>query len=85
MPSARTDWLPAFLASYNAGRPHSAPGYKPPASRLGGNNRSQLKKLVGVRMVIAVVRDISHRNGCAGIGAPPKTDNVNSACRCWRG
>lgn len=38
----RTDWLPAFLAYYNAPRPHSALGYKPPASRLGGNNLLQL-------------------------------------------
>jgi transposase InsO family protein len=38
----RTDWLPAFLAYYNARRPHSALGYKPPASRLGGNNLLQL-------------------------------------------
>jgi transposase InsO family protein len=32
----RTDWLPAFLAYYNARRPHSALGYKPPASDLAG-------------------------------------------------
>ena len=38
----RTAWLPAFLAFYNARRPHSALGYKPPASRLGGNNLLQL-------------------------------------------
>ena len=38
----RTDWLPSFLAYYNARRPHSALGYKPPASRLGGNNLLQL-------------------------------------------
>lgn len=38
----RTDWLPAFLAYYNARRPHSALGYKPPASRLGGNKLLQL-------------------------------------------
>jgi transposase InsO family protein len=38
----RTDWLPAFLAYYNARRPHSALGYKPPASRLGGANLLQL-------------------------------------------
>jgi transposase InsO family protein len=38
----RTDWLPAFLAYYNARRPHSALGYKPPASRLGGKNLLQL-------------------------------------------
>ncbi|MEO6016281.1 MAG: IS481 family transposase [Polaromonas sp.] len=38
----RTAWLPAFLAYYNARRPHSALGYKPPASRLGGNNLLQL-------------------------------------------
>ncbi|NPC59351.1 integrase core domain-containing protein, partial [Caenimonas soli] len=38
----RTGWLPAFLAYYNARRPHSALGYKPPASRLGGNNLLQL-------------------------------------------
>jgi transposase InsO family protein len=38
----RTDWLPAFLAYYNARRHHSALGYKPPASRLGGNNLLQL-------------------------------------------
>ncbi len=34
----RTAWLPAFLAYYNARRPHSALGYRPPASRLFGNN-----------------------------------------------
>jgi transposase InsO family protein len=38
----RTHWLPAFLAYYNARRPHSALGYKPPASRLGGKNLLQL-------------------------------------------
>ena len=38
----RTAWLPAFLAYYNARRPHSALGYKPPASRLGGKNLLQL-------------------------------------------
>lgn len=38
----RTDWLPAFLAYYNARRPHLALGYKPPASRLRGNNLLQL-------------------------------------------
>jgi transposase InsO family protein len=35
-------WLPAFLSYYNARRPHSALGYRPPASRLGGNNLLQL-------------------------------------------
>ena len=38
----RTAWLPAFLSYYNARRPHSALGYRPPASRLGGNNLLQL-------------------------------------------
>lgn len=38
----RTAWLPAFLAFYNVRHPHSALGYKPPASRLGGNNLLQL-------------------------------------------
>lgn len=38
----RTAWLPAFLAYYNARRPHSALGYRPPASRLGGKNLLQL-------------------------------------------
>jgi len=38
----RTTWLPAFLSYYNARRPHSALGYRPPASRLGGNNLLQL-------------------------------------------
>ncbi|MDP3134834.1 MAG: IS481 family transposase [Burkholderiaceae bacterium] len=38
----RTAWLPAFLTYYNARRPHSALGHKPPASRLGGNNLLQL-------------------------------------------
>ncbi|MCG3774349.1 MAG: hypothetical protein JW395_1169 [Nitrospira sp.] len=38
----RTAWLPAFLAYYNTRRPHSALGYAPPASRLGGNNLLQL-------------------------------------------
>ncbi|MCX7815742.1 MAG: integrase core domain-containing protein, partial [Tepidimonas ignava] len=38
----RTAWLPAFLAYYNARRLHSALGYKPPASRLAGNNLLQL-------------------------------------------
>lgn len=37
----RTAWLPAFLAYYIACRPHSALGYKPPASRLAGNNLLQ--------------------------------------------
>ena len=34
----RTSWLPAFLDYYNNRRAHSALGYRPPASRLGGNN-----------------------------------------------
>lgn len=38
----RTAWLPSFLSYYNARRAHSALGYKPPASRLGGNNLLQL-------------------------------------------
>jgi transposase InsO family protein len=38
----RTTGLPAFLSYYNARRPHSALGYRPPASRLGGNNLLQL-------------------------------------------
>lgn len=38
----RTAWLPSFLAYYNARRPHSALGYRPPASRLSGNNLLQL-------------------------------------------
>jgi transposase InsO family protein len=38
----RTLLLPAFLNFYNARRPHSALGYMPPASRLGGNNLLQL-------------------------------------------
>lgn len=38
----RTAWPPSFLAYYNSRRPHSALGYKPPASRLGGNNLLQL-------------------------------------------
>jgi len=38
----RTAWLPAFLSYYNARRPHSALGYKPPASRICGNNLLQL-------------------------------------------
>jgi transposase InsO family protein len=36
--SERTAWLPAFLEYYNNRRAHSALGYRPPASRLGGNN-----------------------------------------------
>ncbi|MDP9902860.1 transposase InsO family protein [Variovorax ginsengisoli] len=38
----RTAWLPAFLRYYNAQRTHSAFNYKPPASRLSGNNLLQL-------------------------------------------
>jgi len=34
----RTSWLPAFLDYYNSRRAHSALGYRPPASRLSGNN-----------------------------------------------
>jgi transposase InsO family protein len=34
----RTSWLPAFLDYYNNRRAHSALAYRPPASRLGGNN-----------------------------------------------
>ena len=34
----RTAWLGAFLDYYNNRRAHSALGYRPPASRLGGNN-----------------------------------------------
>jgi transposase InsO family protein len=36
--SERTAWLTAFLDYYNNRRAHSALGYRPPASRLGGNN-----------------------------------------------
>ncbi|HEY4371567.1 MAG TPA: integrase core domain-containing protein, partial [Burkholderiales bacterium] len=38
----RTSWLPAFLAYYNIRRPHSALNYRPPASRISGNNLLQL-------------------------------------------
>ena len=38
----RTAWLPSFLAYYNTRRLHSALGYQPPASRLGGKNLLQL-------------------------------------------
>jgi transposase InsO family protein len=34
----RTSWLRVFLDYYNNRRAHSALGYRPPASRLGGNN-----------------------------------------------
>ena len=34
----RTSWLPVFLDYYNNRRDHSALGYRPPASRLRGNN-----------------------------------------------
>jgi len=34
----RTSWLPVFLDYYNNRRPHSALSYRPPASRLDGNN-----------------------------------------------
>ncbi len=40
--AGRASWLPAFIADYNSQRPRSALGYKPPASRLGGNNLLQL-------------------------------------------
>lgn len=36
----RTAWLPAFLDYYNHRRAHSALGFRPPGSRLGGNNLS---------------------------------------------
>ena len=42
----RTTWLPAFLAYYNARRPHSALGYQPPASRIAGNNLLQLNSAI---------------------------------------
>lgn len=38
----RAACLPSFLNYYNARRPHSASSYRPPASRLGGNNLLQL-------------------------------------------
>lgn len=38
----RTALLPSFLSYYNARRPHSALGFRPPASRLAGNNLLQL-------------------------------------------
>jgi len=38
----RTELLPSFLNYYNARRPHSALGHRPPASRLAGNNLLQL-------------------------------------------
>jgi transposase InsO family protein len=38
----RTAWLPAFLDYYNQRRAHSALGFRPPASRLGGNNLSSV-------------------------------------------
>ncbi len=34
----RTSWLPVFLDYYNNRRAHSALGYRPPASRMDGNN-----------------------------------------------
>jgi len=34
----RTSWLPAFLDYYNNRRAHSALAYRPPVSKLGGNN-----------------------------------------------
>ena len=34
----RTSWLPVFLDYYNNRRAHSALGYRPPPSRLDGNN-----------------------------------------------
>jgi hypothetical protein len=43
--AARTSWLPAFLAYYNSRRPHSALGYRPPASRLDENNLLQLNSV----------------------------------------
>jgi len=36
--SQRTAWLPHFLDYYNNRRAHSALAFRPPASRLGGNN-----------------------------------------------
>ena len=36
----RTAWLPAFLDYYNYRRAHSALGFRPPVSRLDGNNLS---------------------------------------------
>lgn len=38
----RTEWLPAFLSYDNTRRPNSALDYKPPASRLDGNDILQL-------------------------------------------
>ena len=38
----RTALLPAFLEYYNHRRAHSALGFRPPASRLGGNNLARL-------------------------------------------
>ncbi|OYU72790.1 MAG: IS481 family transposase, partial [Burkholderiales bacterium PBB5] len=38
----RPDWLPAFLAYYNACRPHPALGYRHPAYRHFGNNLLKL-------------------------------------------
>lgn len=38
----RTAWLPVFLDYYNHRRAHSALGFKPPASRLDGNNLSSV-------------------------------------------
>jgi transposase InsO family protein len=38
----RNSWLPAFMDYYNSRRPHSALAYKPPDSRIGGNNLLQL-------------------------------------------
>lgn len=44
----RTARLPAFLAYCNARKPHSALGYKPPASRLGGNNLLQINTVASL-------------------------------------
>ncbi|MDR2209109.1 MAG: IS481 family transposase, partial [Azoarcus sp.] len=38
----RNAWLPAFIDFYNYRRTHSALNYKPPISRISGNNLLQL-------------------------------------------
>ena len=41
----RNTWLAAFMDYYNSRRPHSALAYKPPVSRIDGNNLLQLNSL----------------------------------------
>jgi len=75
----RTTWLPAFPSYYSAGKPHSALGYRPIASRLEGNNLLQLNTRHCVAATTRRNREILGRKRC-----PPGVGLLYSECPCGR-